>query len=100
MVKKYGAEKSAWLIREMMANYKTIAVIDTGAFNAADLVRDIEPFAAMLGIPVSIVPGSLRLIEGLIAGNWSPDEYLVIPPGKTCGFADAMEAAMKRSIGE
>jgi hypothetical protein len=90
MVRKYGQKKGERLIRELLSHYQSIAVIDTGTGNPGAVVRKVESLAALLGLPVSVVPGNPRLIEGLIAGNWSGDEYLVIPPGQAFTFADAL----------
>lgn len=27
--------------------------------------------------------GSLRLIRGLLAGNWDESEFLIVPPGRS-----------------
>ncbi len=41
--------------------------------------------AAAEGKAFVLIPGSSRLLRGLIAGNWSEEEYLVVPPGRAIG---------------
>jgi predicted dinucleotide-utilizing enzyme len=73
----------------MMEHYKHIAVIDTGAFNPEELVRTVEPFAKIIDVPVTVIPGNLRLMDALLAGNWDSGEFLVVSPKGIISFEDS-----------
>ncbi|GHV32052.1 hypothetical protein AGMMS4952_21770 [Spirochaetia bacterium] len=88
--KKYGNKRSLWVLKEMMKHYKNIAVIDTGAFDPPDVVTEVEPYAKILEIPVSLIPGNLRLIDALLSGNWDNGEFLVIPSEGVISFEDSL----------
>jgi hypothetical protein len=85
-VKKYGEKRSIWMIQEMMKHYKNVAVIDTGAFDPEDLKEKIAPFAGIIDVPVSVIPGNLRIIDMLLTGDWRDDEFLTIPPESEVSF--------------
>jgi hypothetical protein len=80
-VEKYGAEEGTDLMKEMLKHYADFAVIDTGAFDGNALAQEIRPFADALNLRVSVIPGNIRLLRKLIAGDWNEDEFLIAPPG-------------------
>jgi hypothetical protein len=86
VLKKYGEKRSLRVVREMMAHYKNIAVVDTGAFDPAEVTKKVEPLAELIDVPVSVVPGNLRVIDALLAGDWNDDEFLIIPEDSEVSF--------------
>jgi hypothetical protein len=85
-VKKYGEKRGHWIMREMMKHYKNIAVIDTGAFDPGEIKEKVEPFAKIIDVPVSVIPGNLRVIDDLLTGEWRDDEFLIIKSGAEVSF--------------
>jgi hypothetical protein len=81
VMKKYGQKRSLRVMREMMKHYKTIAIVDTGAFDPGEVAEKVAPLAGLIDVPVSVVPGNLRIIDALLAGDWGEDEFLIIPGG-------------------
>jgi hypothetical protein len=88
---RYGAERGLSILRKMLGHYRNFTVIDTGAFNLADVQSRVEEFARPLEIPVETIPGNLRLIAALLSGNWNADEFLVVEPGKEISFEDTLD---------
>lgn len=86
----YGPEEGLDLMKEFVGHYTAFAVIDTGSCDTQKLMREIQPSADMLGLPVAAIPGNIQLLHKLLAGDWNPDAFLVIPPGKTVTLADAL----------
>jgi hypothetical protein len=86
ILKKYGERRSLWVVREMMKHYKNIAVVDTGAFDPGEVKEKVEPLAGLINVPVSIVPGNLRIIDALLTGDWNVDEFLIIPKDSEVSF--------------
>ncbi|MDR2536237.1 MAG: DUF1638 domain-containing protein [Treponema sp.] len=82
-LKKYGLEEGTGLMKELLGHYTTFAVIDTGVYDTQALVQKVKPFADMLNLGLSHIPGNIRLIHNLLAGDWNDDEFFMIPPGKT-----------------
>ena len=87
---RYGEERGIEILEMMMEHYKGFAVIDTGASDTAKLGAEIAGLAALLGLPVSVIPGNLRLLTALITGDWRAGEFLLVPPGGQVSFADSL----------
>jgi hypothetical protein len=86
LLKKYGEKRSLRVVREMMRRYKNIAVVDTGAFDPGELAEKVAPLAEIIDVSVSVVPGNLRIIDTLLAGEWGNDEFYIIPEGSEVSF--------------
>ena len=87
---RYGEKRGLWILRKMLGHYRSFAVIDTGAFDIADVQSRIEQFAKPLEIPVETIPGNLRLIAALLSGEWNADEFLVVKPNTEITFEDSL----------
>jgi hypothetical protein len=86
VLEKYGQKRSLRVIRAMMEHYKNIAIVDTGAFDTGELKEKVASVADLIDIPVSVVPGNLRLIDALLKGDWMDDEFIIIPGGSEVSF--------------
>lgn len=84
MVELYGEESARYLWETMHPekHYHDIIFIDVPETREPRIEERLREEAARLGKPIRELPGSLRLIEGLLAGNWNSEEFLVIPPGQ------------------
>jgi hypothetical protein len=84
LIATYGEENARYILETMHVAHDDSAIwfIDVpetrGSGGTEAMVRR-EADAS--GRTFRLLPGSLRLIEGLLAGDWSADEYLVVPPG-------------------
>jgi hypothetical protein len=82
MIPKYGEEKARRIAHLILEHYTRVAVIDTGTYDL-DAYRDyLQTVSAFYGLPVDELPGSLRLLERLVAGPHD-DEFIVVEPGGT-----------------
>jgi hypothetical protein len=90
VLEKYGQKRSLRVVQEMMKHYKNIAVINTGAFDPLEIKEKVAPLAELIDIPVSVVPGNLRIIDALLTGNWGDDEFFIIPGGSEVSFDMAL----------
>ena len=89
IMQRYGKRRGRAILKTMLGHYRDFAVIDTGASNTAYARERAEEIAKLLNIPVKIIPGSLRLIDTLLAGNWPQDDFLIVPPGGSVSFEDS-----------
>ena len=83
LVKEYGEDNAAyvWETLHPEATEKVMRYIEipeTSNLGHADLLR---ARAKEEGKEFLLLEGSLRLLRGLVEGDWDPSEYLVIPPG-------------------
>lgn len=86
-VKRYGQETADMLMEEMRRwsnHYTRAAFIDTG-IGSDDANETFEKVAKdkaeKEGWVFERMEGNQRLLKMLIDGDWSPDEFLVVPPG-------------------
>ncbi|MBU2601324.1 MAG: DUF1638 domain-containing protein [Actinobacteria bacterium] len=84
-VERYGLERAAQIRRLMFANYERISLIDTGAYSIDEWLPHSETRATELELSHEIVPGSVRLLERLFAGDWDED-VIVLEPGQPIGI--------------
>jgi hypothetical protein len=87
---RYGEKRGLSILRKMLGHYRCFSVIDTGAFDIAEVQSKVEKFALPLDIPVNAIPGNLRLIAALLSGDWDENEFLVVKPGGTISFEDSL----------
>jgi hypothetical protein len=88
----YGEKRGLSILKRMLGHYKDFAVINTGVFNVAEVKARVKDFAKLPGIPVRVIPGNLRLIDMLLAGEWGNDEFLTVAPGGSVTFEDTLSA--------
>jgi len=84
LVAKYGAEDAQFVWESMHpkdpANDRAV-FIHIPETTPADYPTRFTAKAAEEGKNVVVLPGSLRLVDDLVAGRWSPDDFLIVPPG-------------------
>jgi hypothetical protein len=97
ILEKYGEKRSLRVMREMMKHYKNVAIIDTGAFDPGALAEQVAPFAELVNVPVSVVPGNLRIIDALLAGDWREEEFLILQSGSEVSFEMSLNLGASQS---
>jgi hypothetical protein len=96
---RYGEEEGLYILKKMLGHYENFSVIDTGVFNVDAVKAKVEDFAKPLGIPVRRIPGSLRLIDALVSGEWQGGAFLTVKPGGKITFEDSLSAGKSQDTG-
>jgi hypothetical protein len=78
---RFGEERARRLRHTMMAAYRRITLIDTGAFDAPAWEPESQAYADDLELDHTTVSGSIQLLERLFGGPWN-SEIVVVPPGR------------------
>lgn len=83
LVEQYGEENAKYLIETMRTEHgsDSMYLIGIPETNVPEITDRIRKAATDAELKVVELAGSLRLIQGLLAGNWSEEDYLVVPPG-------------------
>jgi hypothetical protein len=82
---KYGRAKAERLIHLMLANYKRLALINTGQYQI-DRYRDhARREAERFGLRYEEIEGSSDLVRRMIYGPWD-DDFVVARPGEVIQF--------------
>jgi hypothetical protein len=79
-VKRFGEARAERIYKIMMANYKRLALINTGNYDI-DRYRDYaQRTAERFGLRYEEIEGSDALVRRLLFGPWN-HEFIVLPPG-------------------
>ena len=84
-VAKYGKENADFIMETLGGwekNYKYLTYIDMGLpldEEYADLARQE---AQKKDLEFQRLPGDMRLLQNLLAGDWGEQEFLVVKPGE------------------
>ena len=89
MVKKYGRDKAAKIMGQILKNYTRLAFINTGS-DMDDYHRRAREIAEKFHLRYEEIPGSDRLVRKMLFGPWD-DEMLIVPPGREISFLDFRE---------
>lgn len=85
LVKKYGEDNAQYLwdsLCNTMRNYTQCTYIAMGVGPDEQFEAQAREQAREHGWNFESVPGSMDLIERLVAGNWDASDFLVVPPGR------------------
>ncbi len=87
MVKSRGPEFADRIIRVMLANYKRLALIDTGQYEMERYRDYAQRTAARFGLRYEEIKGSTDLVRKMVNGPWDED-FIVAPPGQAIALDD------------
>jgi len=85
-VQKYGQDNADYLMEvmgEWGRHYNRAVYIDMGSGDGAHFEQLAQDEAQRRGWTFERRKGDHRLLHLLFTGDWSPDEFLVVPPGHT-----------------
>ena len=85
---KYGQKKTDSIMSRLYGNYRTLGLLNTGAYPVEPLIEATREIAGALGLEQKIIPGTIRFIESLLTGPWRQDMFIVKPPYTTITFED------------
>lgn len=80
LVEKYGEKRASRVAEAMYKNYTQVVLIDTGNYRMDEYREFARAMADFLGLEFVEIPGSNRLLEMMLSGEWEA-EFLVVPPG-------------------
>ncbi len=84
LVRKYGEENGRYLFEELnryQQAYTQLTFIETGLEPDGRFEEQARQEAREKSWSFAKLAGSLRLFHALVAGDWNPDEFLVVEPG-------------------
>ncbi len=74
-------KRRADYLKAVYGGYRSLTLIDDGAYSLEQVLPLAEDAAEALELPVERTKGSLSTIEKLITGNWD-DDFLIVSPGE------------------
>ncbi|MCA1959641.1 MAG: DUF1638 domain-containing protein [Desulfomonile sp.] len=80
---RFGPDRTERIYRRMLAHYRTLGLIDTGAYDLTELLPNVRDIAQTLKLEPKVIPGTVDYLKGLLSGPWNKSDYVVIPPFTT-----------------
>src|SRR5450756_149098 len=80
LIEKRGVERAEQMMRLLLAHYTRVVLIDTGRYDLEPYRARVAEFADRFDLAVEDVPGTTRILDALVEGDWG-DDFLVAPPG-------------------
>jgi hypothetical protein len=84
-VAKYGKENAQYIMETLDGwekNYKHLTYIDMGLPLDEEYAELARQEAKQKNLKFQQLPGDMRLLENLLAGDWNEQEFLVVKPGE------------------
>lgn len=85
LVEKYGEENALFIWETLHPKKETNEIIYIEIPETAGLgyYENIKKMAKKEGKSVKLINGDMKILRGLLEGNWNEEDYLVVPPGKS-----------------
>jgi len=84
---KFGPERTERIYQRLLGHYHALGLIDTGAYDLANLLPSVQDIAAKLKLEARVLPGSIRYLKNFLLGPWDEKDYVIIPPFTTTEFS-------------
>jgi hypothetical protein len=80
---RFGLARTERIYRRMLAHYKFLGLIDTGAYDLHGLIPHVREISATLKLELLILQGTDRYLRHFLSGPWNDDSFVIIPPFTT-----------------
>lgn len=80
---RFGPERTERIYQRMLAHYKFLGLIDTGAYDLPGLIPHANEISAALKLELLILEGTDRYLRRLLRGPWDEDHFVMVPPFTT-----------------
>jgi hypothetical protein len=85
---KFGKEEAEYIVHALYGHYKTLALLDTGAYPIDKLIEETKMLAQFIGLEQMVIPAGTGYIEEFMQGPWSPERYIIKEPYTEITFDD------------
>lgn len=79
-VEKYGEKRGKRIFSAMLQNYRRLALVDTGCFDADALAPEVSRMAGELGLEPIRLEGSADYLTALLTPPWPEERFLIAAP--------------------
>lgn len=79
-VNRMGKEKADRIYNILLRHYKRLGIVDTGAYDLEEFIKQTEIIAGELKLKHEVIPGTLTFLKKTVTGPWD-DDFVIINPG-------------------
>jgi len=98
VLERFGPERTERIYQKMLAHYKFLGLIDTGAYDLPNLLPDVREISAKLNLELLILEGTDRYLRNLVTGPWTSERFVIVPQFTTIEFAHlGVDSTLQRS---
>ncbi len=83
VLKRFGPERTERIYKRMLAHYRYLGLIDTGAYNMQEFLPVAKNIAATLHLEPCVLKGSDEYLKRFLTGPWISPNFIVIEPFAT-----------------
>jgi hypothetical protein len=94
---RHGPERTERIYRRMLAHYRYLGLIDTGAYDAEALLPEVRRIAEKLELETRMFEGCTSYLERFFTGPWDEEAFIVVPPATTIELSHVMGGHVARS---
>jgi hypothetical protein len=80
---RFGPKNTNRIYKRMLAHYKYLGLIDTGAYALDTMLPKVNEIAATLNLETRVLPGSDSYLKKLLSGPWNEGDFVVVPANTT-----------------
>lgn len=85
LIPRMGEIKATRYSKLVFKNYKRIAMVETGAYDAESLFKEITEQAEFFNLEACKMKGTVDVLRNLVQGKWD-ENFQIVPPGKEIEF--------------
>ena len=78
-VKKYGKRTADSIYKTLLAHYRQLGLIDTGAYDFVQFVEKTKVVSETLGLAQRPITGTLEYLAQLFTGPWPAERFIAVP---------------------
>lgn len=83
VVARFGPERADRIYKIMLAHYKYLGLIDTGAYDLPALIPHVREISSVLKLDLLVLKGADSYLKRLLTGPWDNEDFITIPPHTT-----------------
>ena len=87
-IEHYGEKRGKKIFDALFAHYKYLALVDTGAYDAAAAEQEAKEIAVRLSLEYRKMGGTLDFLRQLLRGSWTPERFVMIDPHSEVHHSD------------
>lgn len=79
-LRRYGEKRGRRIFNALLSNYKYLALVDTGAYDAQAAEAEVRNISRHLGLEFTKIEGTLDHLRQLLRQEWDEERFALIPP--------------------